>query len=223
VLPVAAYWPFPLRSVYRLMSDPDFAAVVRGDGSRRRCAEVRAGLRTYRRWLQEPEAFAIYLWAECRANEYPIVEWSDYAPGSLAYDPPPLTVAKRDLMSLSEDIGPTLRLMLSSAEHAYRARASRKNKHLRSGEMQRHVVTRLRKGHRPARIVRGERAPNVSLREEQVLELRRMFHGDGCSRIKLAKLFGVSTTTIAQIVSGATWKHLPLDGGLCAEAQAAAG
>jgi hypothetical protein len=53
----------------------------------------------------------------------------------------------------------------------------------------------------------GERHPNAKLAREQVLQIRKEIRVPGTSRAWLAKKFGVSRTTIDNIVSGRTWRE----------------
>lgn len=81
-------WPLPLRSALRVAEEhPD---VVRGDGSRRRCAELRDGFRRYREFVRDladgaQPCFAVYLWEACGPNEFPAYDFVDVDPERLAY------------------------------------------------------------------------------------------------------------------------------------------
>lgn len=57
LLPRAAYFPYPFRVVIRLMEDVELHESIRGDGSRRRCAEVRQGLMDYRQFLRNERSW----------------------------------------------------------------------------------------------------------------------------------------------------------------------
>lgn len=85
--------PFPLQSIHRLMGDAAVQEAIRGDGSRRRCAEVREGLRKYRSWLAEDDflwRFATYLFSA--SDGYPEFDIADFPVEALAYVPPRTTV-----------------------------------------------------------------------------------------------------------------------------------
>jgi hypothetical protein len=53
----------------------------------------------------------------------------------------------------------------------------------------------------------GELHPNSKLSRREVIEIRREIQVPGTSRAWLAKRFGVSRTTIDNIVSGQTWQE----------------
>ncbi len=53
----------------------------------------------------------------------------------------------------------------------------------------------------------GELHPNSKLTREQVIEIRREIEVPGTSRAWLAKKFGVSRTTVDNIVKGLTWRE----------------
>ncbi len=53
----------------------------------------------------------------------------------------------------------------------------------------------------------GEAHPNAKLRREQVIEIRKEIQVPGTSRAWLAKRYGVSRTTIDNIVGGITWRE----------------
>lgn len=57
---------------------------------------------------------------------------------------------------------------------------------------------------RHGRLVRGERHPFAKLTEEDV-GLIRLFAGAGVKRRELARQFGVSVSTIKDVLSGRTW------------------
>lgn len=47
------------------------------------------------------------------------------------------------------------------------------------------------------------------LNGEQVLEMRRLRHFEGWTQARLAQRFGVTLTTVRNIVHGVTWQYLP--------------
>ena len=53
----------------------------------------------------------------------------------------------------------------------------------------------------------GEAHPNARLTRAQVIEIRQEAKVPGTSRAWLAKRFGVSRTTVDNIVRGLTWKE----------------
>jgi len=53
----------------------------------------------------------------------------------------------------------------------------------------------------------GELHPSSKLSRQQVIEIREEIRVPGTSRAWLAKRFGVSRTTIDNIVSGRTWRE----------------
>lgn len=55
---------------------------------------------------------------------------------------------------------------------------------------------------------RGESHPTAKLTNQKVLEIRRRYHHENASRKALACEFGVSTSSVDQIVQGRTWNHL---------------
>lgn len=64
---------------------------------------------------------------------------------------------------------------------------------------------RMRRGQFP-----GEKHYRAKLTDEQVLEIRRTYpHGQLGARKVFAEKYGVAPFTIASIVAGETWKHLP--------------
>lgn len=89
-------------------------------------------------------------------------------------------------------------------------RAWMRLRRLRSGAVNLRLKKRIINGERHNNRLIGERARNVTLQEQDILEIRQLYNAGGISFNKLSKRFGVSTPTIAQIVNGDTWKHLPL-------------
>lgn len=57
-------------------------------------------------------------------------------------------------------------------------------------------------------VARGERAGNSTLRNEDVLEIRRRYKAGGTSTYKLGDEFGVSQQTINRIVNRVYWTHI---------------
>ena len=53
----------------------------------------------------------------------------------------------------------------------------------------------------------GEAHPNARLTRAQVIEIRKEAKVESTSRAWLAKRFGVSRTTVDNIVRGLTWKE----------------
>ena len=53
----------------------------------------------------------------------------------------------------------------------------------------------------------GEEHPNAKLTRAQVIEIRRNILVPGTSRAWLAKQYGVSRTTVDNIVGGLTWRE----------------
>lgn len=56
--------------------------------------------------------------------------------------------------------------------------------------------------------LRGEEAGRAKLTENEVREIRKM-RGEGAVYPVIARRFGVSESTIAAIIRGRSWKHLP--------------
>ncbi len=68
---------------------------------------------------------------------------------------------------------------------------------------------------RHGNYTRGSRHFNAKLTEDDVRLMRRLKQ-DGWSLGRLTRLFGISKTTVAQIVKGKFWKHVPdAEPGLC--------
>lgn len=61
----------------------------------------------------------------------------------------------------------------------------------------------------PDRVPRGEQHGMSVLRTEQVLEIRRRYTGKRGEQIALAREYGVSTRTIADVVQRRTWDWVP--------------
>lgn len=61
----------------------------------------------------------------------------------------------------------------------------------------------------PERVPRGEGHPRTTLTEAQVIEIRRLCLEDRVRDPVLAARFGVSKSTVWNVVSGKTWAHVP--------------
>lgn len=57
----------------------------------------------------------------------------------------------------------------------------------------------------------GENNVNTTLTEDQVREMRRRYAAGGINRQRLANEYGVSHHTASGIVSGKSWRYVPLD------------
>lgn len=55
---------------------------------------------------------------------------------------------------------------------------------------------------------RGEAHPKSKLKNEQVIEIRRLWEVGGITQLKLAAMFGVSNTTIRCIIARTMWHHV---------------
>ena len=58
-------------------------------------------------------------------------------------------------------------------------------------------------------IPRGEAHPRCKLTERQVRAIRFWYSLRMFNRTRIAKRFGVSPTTVYEIVNRETWKHVP--------------
>ena len=184
--------PFPYWRVLRFMADPDMHAAIRGDGSRRRCAEGRQGLRDYKHWVRgEPWPFAQYLF---NGSEYPKFDWEDVIVDLLAWTPVALTVdyslpprsfgVAADTFG-SSDRGGQIRPRIAGASVDQFAR------------------------HRRWQDLIGENAPNAKLTEPQVIQIRERYAAGGISMARLAREHGVSQGTVSGIVWGSLWIYAP--------------
>jgi DNA invertase Pin-like site-specific DNA recombinase len=70
-------------------------------------------------------------------------------------------------------------------------------------------VSALRAG-APTLHLRGSKHPQAKLTEGDIPRIREMFE-EGISKMRIAKLFGVSDTTILNILRGKKWKHVMSD------------
>ncbi len=56
---------------------------------------------------------------------------------------------------------------------------------------------------------RGARHAGAKLNDDAVMEIRRLYHGEGYTMAKLAEINGVTAKTIANVLHGVTWGHVP--------------
>ena len=54
----------------------------------------------------------------------------------------------------------------------------------------------------------GEQHPNAKLKEDDVLEIRRLYAGGGISQKTIADSFGVGQAQVAKIVRRQGWTHV---------------
>jgi hypothetical protein len=57
-------------------------------------------------------------------------------------------------------------------------------------------------------VLYGAKNPMTRLTEKQVIDIRKTYSVGNCSIKKLAKKYGVGTSTVWRIVSGKYWRHL---------------
>lgn len=88
--------------------------------------------------------------------------------------------------------------------HSCNNRACVNPAHLRLGTR----VDNTRQRETDGRGVHGERHYRHKLTEVQVLEIRGRYATGEWSQIELAREFGASSCSIADVVHGRTWKHL---------------
>jgi hypothetical protein len=190
--------PFPLHSLFRLLADDTLRDAIRGDGSRRRAAELLAGIRNYRAWLHpdanDDDQFAVFIFSE--TSEYPAFDRCELRMDRLAYQPPRLTIDYEqcldgvgrkqlpDLFGVSDEGGKTRKRLSGAGVETF-------GKHRRWQDLI------------------GERAPNVKLTEPIVVEIRERYAAGGISMAKLGKQYGVSQATINGIVWGSLWIYAP--------------
>lgn len=79
-------------------------------------------------------------------------------------------------------------------------------KHLFLGTYKDNIHDMISKGRR-ARIL-GEDHPASKLKEKDVIAIREMYRNSGLSQYKIARLFGVSRSTIESIVLFSNWRHV---------------
>ena len=56
-------------------------------------------------------------------------------------------------------------------------------------------------------VVQGERNPSAKLKNADVVAIRRRYAAGGISLARLAKIYGVGTSTIHRVVRGKSWTH----------------
>lgn len=87
--------------------------------------------------------------------------------------------------------------------------------HLFLGTNRDNTVDALIKGRiQPAKNLKhfvGEESPNAKLTDVSVLQIREAFQS-GRSKYWIAKKFGIAQSTVTQIVTGVTWRHLLCNG-----------
>lgn len=77
--------------------------------------------------------------------------------------------------------------------------------HLATGTLADNIRDRVERG----RSARGEAHGRRRLSDAEVLEIRRRYAMGGVSQYALAPEYGVSRSTIADVVSRKNWRHLP--------------
>lgn len=73
-------------------------------------------------------------------------------------------------------------------------------------------------------IIKGEQHPFAKLTEQDVLNIRVFYNSGDKTLLQLSQIFGVSTSSVGDVVKGITWKHVggPIytsDGHACGERQ----
>lgn len=63
------------------------------------------------------------------------------------------------------------------------------------------------KGHYKNNIV-GEKNPKANLNEQQVLEIRNIYDSNTMTQMEISKHFGIPYSTVHNIVTRQTWKHI---------------
>jgi len=76
-------------------------------------------------------------------------------------------------------------------------------KHLRLGTHEENMTDKMIRGN-----YKGENIGTSKLKNEQVLEIRQLYHDGNYTLRQLGKMFNVDKGTIGDIVSGKSWKHL---------------
>lgn len=83
--------------------------------------------------------------------------------------------------------------------------------HLFLGTQKDNVHDMMRKGRDPFRRsypgLKGELSGKAKLSEKKVIEIRKLY-SEGCSVLKLSKIFGTSGSNIVHIVKRHTWRHI---------------
>lgn len=59
--------------------------------------------------------------------------------------------------------------------------------------------------------VKGEKHPSAKLTQSEVLEIRRLYAAGGVGYPRLARMFGVTKTTIEALIKKRTWSHIKED------------
>lgn len=80
--------------------------------------------------------------------------------------------------------------------------------HLFLGTNADNVADMVKKGRNRAGVVRGERHGKSKLNEDQVYEIRTRYRFDNISQRQLADEYGVSCSTISDLLNDKTWGHL---------------
>lgn len=92
------------------------------------------------------------------------------------------------------------------AAHNCGVRACINPRHLRWATPAENVADMLRHGTMP----NGNSHPQAKLQPHEVLQIRAMFKTGQYTRAKLAEMFGVTPRIIRLIITGQSWKHLPM-------------
>jgi len=56
---------------------------------------------------------------------------------------------------------------------------------------------------------RGDRHSGSKLTNDAVVEIRRLYFDENHTMTDLAEVYGVSAKTIANVLHGVTWRHVP--------------
>jgi hypothetical protein len=67
----------------------------------------------------------------------------------------------------------------------------------------------------PERTARGMKQGLSKLTDQDVINIRRFYATGNYSSRRLSRIYNMSKSSILDIVSGYTWKHLPLGGEVC--------
>ena len=92
--------------------------------------------------------------------------------------------------------------------HTCHRRACLNPGHLLVGSHKGNTHDMIRAGRHTALKLRGEAKGGAKLCDDDVREIRRRYGQGSTSYLKLAKVYGVSKTTIERIVQGKRWVHL---------------
>lgn len=60
----------------------------------------------------------------------------------------------------------------------------------------------------PESTTKGERSGHAKLTAEEVIAIRRLYKGGGCTYLALALRFGVKLATVSDIIRRRTWSHV---------------